>query len=122
MLRVIIKLCEEADTVQRQYDIMLCCFFVVWKHHYVIINCSKRQRKSRNRSKKCCHFSDLRPKRNGFSWYFKALRVLFFLRTLMTPNVVGERSDSHASVLRIVSTQKYLAWISWLIMAVLVHC
>lgn len=26
MLRVIIKLCEEADTVQRQYDIMLCCF------------------------------------------------------------------------------------------------
>lgn len=26
MLRVIIKLCEEDDTVQRQYDIMLCCF------------------------------------------------------------------------------------------------
>lgn len=30
----------------------------------------------------------------------------FFLRTLMTPNIVGERSNSHASVLRIVSIHR----------------
>lgn len=79
MLRVIIKLCEEADTVQRQYDIMLCCFLFYGNTIMSSLTAvNDRENQEIAAKNVVCHFSDLRPKRNGFSLYFKALRVLFF--------------------------------------------
>lgn len=121
MLRVIIKLCEEADTVQRQYDIMLCCFLSYGNTIMSSLTAVNDRENQEIAAKNVVIFLTCIQRGMVFLGTSKHY-VCFFLRTLMTPNVVGERSDSHASVLRIVSTQKYLAWISWLIMAVLVHC
>lgn len=122
MLRVIIKLCEEADTVQRQYDIMLCCFLSYGNTIMSSLTAVNDRENQEITAKNVVIFLTCVQRGMVFLGTSKHYMCFFSAYSNDPPNVVGERSDSHASVLRIVSTQKYLAWISWLIMAVLVHC
>lgn len=103
MLRVIIKLCEEADTVQRQYDIMLCCFLSYGNTIMSSLTAVNDRENQEIAAKNVVIFLTC-VQRGMVFLVLQSITCTFFLRTLMTPNVVGERSDSHASVLRIVST------------------